>query len=139
VGIGNVKIGMPIASVKSILGVPKNICRGTGGGNIDVYTWFETSDPCSFRPDSPGGLLVYTNPSGVVTGVQAYKDPRYFLGNGLRVGSDASLIRERMGGDPLVAIGLDGIEHLQYSALGISFHISGPTITSISVSMPGTK
>jgi hypothetical protein len=82
---------------------------------------------------------VYTDPAGIVTGVAAHNDTRYFLENGLRVGSDASLIRERMGGDPLIPIELEGTEHRLYSAIGISFHIYGPSVTSISVSTPGIR
>ena len=132
VGIGKVKVGMPIGTVITILGAPKNICRGRGEGNINVYAWVAMTDQC--LPLASGtGLLVYTNPAGTVTHVTAYKDARYHLDNGLRVGSAESLIRDRMRSDPVIAMGLDGPAIIQYSALGITF-----TDYSIAVYTPGT-
>jgi hypothetical protein len=146
VGIGKVKIGMPIASVISVLGAPKQVWRGRGGGGIDMYAWFKVPDRCA-GPSAGGGLLVYVDPVGMVTRVTAYNDPRYFLENGLHVGSDASMIQARMGGaGRMGGIGLMICDHLvrnsssiQYPALGITFHDSGTGAASISVYAPDTK
>jgi hypothetical protein len=137
VGIGKVKIGMPIAAVISILGAPKTICREVVKDKIiKTYAWAETNDRCVARPDSRGGLLVDTDSGGTVTHVLAYKDDRYFLENGLRIGSEESLVRARMQGEPLTSVGLDGSSHLQYTALGVSFHFRGRNVMAISVSAP---
>jgi hypothetical protein len=135
VGVGPVKVGTSIADVIATPGAPKNTCHGIpGAAQVVVYTWFPANNLC-LGSETLGGLLVITNSAGETTQIQAFQDSRYQLENGLRCGAFESLVRSRMGGNPVVVPRDDG-PLLRYPTQGISFKIRNGSIAFIGVFKP---
>lgn len=113
-GIGPVRIGMPIKDAVATLGPFKSTLSLADGSSL--YRWF--------APPKNDGIGMLGSKAGIVVRVWALNDPRYITDRGLHVGSTEQEVRAAMG-EPSVVIPNPqaNTRILRYDALGIWFSI----------------
>jgi S1-C subfamily serine protease len=113
-GIGPIRIGMPIKDALAAMGPMKSNLALADGST--VYRWF--------APPKNDGIGMLGSKSGIVVRVWALNDPRYVTDRGLHVGSTEKDVLSVMGPPSRVIPNTQAKTRiLRYDALGIWFSI----------------
>jgi len=134
VGIGTVRLGMPVADVLRIAGPSQDAySHGVGpetGGRL--YYWFTTQ----------GSRTAQTNDGGRVWTLGVFGDPQFATPAGLHVGSTPADVEQAMGTPSRVSRD-DAQDRSQfvYDGSGIAFVVGGDParVAGILVFEPGTR
>ncbi|HLJ60899.1 MAG TPA: hypothetical protein VKZ50_14335 [bacterium] len=134
VGIGAVRLGMPVADALRIAGPTQDAySQGVGpatGGRL--YYWFTTQ----------GSRTAQTNDGGRVGTLGVFGDPEFATPGGLRVGSTPADVEQAMGAPSRVSRD-DAQDRTQfiYDGSGIAFVVGGDParVAGILVFEPGTR
>ncbi|HXX37723.1 MAG TPA: hypothetical protein VEP50_06150 [bacterium] len=110
VGIGSVKLGMPVGQVEAVLGTPAKVDRDA---RTVWYTW---------RDVQRGSLrsLAVETVDGLVILISVAHDERYRTSEGIGAGDTVQAVRDAFG-RPSGVLHLPGYDMIEYKARGVTF------------------